>query len=176
MSAIVIRRPTLASHFAELREIFFESSTRKVFKDVAEKETFFWKYTGFYLKHYPDFVFVATLGEKVLGYCLGMPRTHGSELFVLQPHLKIFQDLFEDYPAHLHINCHADSRGLGIGAKLLTRFEDQLQAIDIAGVHLITGADARNRSFYARQGYTFEVPRVYEGKTLLFLGKKLTVN
>lgn len=156
----------------QLSEIFFESSGKKDFKDEKEKEDFYFKYMGYYLAQYPEFLHVAK-DESVIGYCLGAPSTDKSEFFILQPHLKIFKDLFLKYPAHFHINCHARARGQGVGAGLLAEFELQLQNLEIAGVHLITTPAARNRSFYTRLGYTFEVIRPYEGRELLFMGKKL---
>lgn len=42
------------------------------------------------------------------------------------------------YPAHLHINLLADTRGHGLGRRLLERYLDQLRALGVPGVHLNT--------------------------------------
>ena len=167
MSKIVIQKyhPQFE---AQVREIFFESSTKKDFKDQAEKEAFYQKYVGFYLKHFPEFCWIA-VGQNVLGYVLGMPETHHSELEQIQPHLKKFEDLYDRYPAHLHINCHSSSRGLGVGGQLVLKMIQELGSQGLPGLHIMTGAQSRNRSFYQRLGFTDEVER--EG--ILFMGRPL---
>lgn len=155
---------------AELREIFFESSTKKDFASSEEKEKFFWKYMGFYLAHYPEFVWIGHKDFKVLGYILGMPFSHDPSLYEIQPHMKAFQEEYKDFPAHLHINCHVDSRGMGLGQKLMLIFEGQLKAQGCKGLHAMTGPESRNRSFYEKLGFDFEQTR----NGILFLGKSLT--
>lgn len=105
-------------HLAEVTEIFFESSTKKTFKDEDERKRFFEKYVGFYLRHFPELAIVAIDHGKVMGYVVAAPTSSGSELDALQPHLRVFKDSFKDYPSHLHINCHFESRGKGIGSLL----------------------------------------------------------
>jgi GNAT superfamily N-acetyltransferase len=173
MSEIIIDHLITPAVEQQLREIFFETSSKKRFKDVQEKEAFYWKYLGYYLTHHRGMVFIAK-GPKVLGYCLGMMNSLDKELVELQTHMKIFSDELLKYPAHFHINCHADARGQGIGRKLLLCFERELHFQGIAGVHLITSTEARNRSFYSRLGYLFEVERCFEGQLLLLMGKNLT--
>lgn len=172
MSEVVITGLTSDIQKHQLREIFFESSARKEFKDEAEREAFFQKYAGIYISLYSDLIFVANQG-KVLGYCLGTSNSLDAVILDLQPHVRIFEDLFAEYPGHFHINCRVDARGCGVGAQLLEHFEKHLRTLQIPGVHLITSPDARNRSFYIRQGYCFEARRAFEGKELLFLGKKI---
>ncbi len=153
----------------ELREIFFESSTKKVFLSDEEKETFYWKYMGFYLAHYPEFVWIGLKDEKVLGYILGMPFSHDPSLYSIQPHMEAFKEEYLEFPAHLHINCHLDSRGMGLGQELVKFFEDQLRRSGCRGLHAMTGPDSRNRSFYQKLGFDFEVTK----NGILFLGKSL---
>jgi ribosomal protein S18 acetylase RimI-like enzyme len=42
------------------------------------------------------------------------------------------------YPAHLHINLEAGSRGLGLGRRLIEAYLGQLRALGVPGVHLET--------------------------------------
>jgi ribosomal protein S18 acetylase RimI-like enzyme len=42
------------------------------------------------------------------------------------------------YPAHLHINLEAPSRGLGLGRRLIEAYLEQLRQLGIPGVHLET--------------------------------------
>lgn len=156
----------------EIREIFFESSTKKTFKDEAEKEAFFYKYLGFYLEHFPELCLVA-VDKKVLGYVVCSPESNLSDLVKLQPHLKNFERYFNKFPAHLHINCHADSRGQGIGSKLIVETEKKLGAMNIKGLHIMTGNDAANQGFYKKLGFNFQVVEDFQGSHILFMGKEL---
>ena len=156
----------------EIKEIFFESSTKKTFKDDAEKEGFFYKYLGFYLEHFPELCLVA-VDEKVLGYVVTSPKSDSSELLSIQPHLKTFEEYFNRFPAHLHINCHADSRGKGVGSKLISETEMKLQGMKIKGLHIMTGPDAANQKFYKKLGFNFQVVQDFNGSSILFMGKEL---
>lgn len=156
---------------AGLREIFFESSTKKEFSSEEEKEKFFWKYMGFYLANYPEFVWIAHQDFKVLGYILGMPFSQDPSLYDIQPHMRTFEGEYTLYPAHLHINCHADSRGMGLGQKLMAVFEGQLKLLGCQGIHAMTGPESRNRSFYLKLGFDFELTR----SGILFVGKDLKI-
>lgn len=160
---------------AQVREIFFESSARKEFKDEAEKEAFFEKYLGFYLRTYPELAWVA-IGEKVLGYLVAAPQSLDPELLSLQPHMKTFEKLFNDYPAHLHINCHHESRGLGVGAQLIETLVEKLKQQSISGLHIMTGPGSANRSFYKKLGFDFESQLDFSGSPILFMGKRLSDN
>jgi ribosomal protein S18 acetylase RimI-like enzyme len=173
MSALVV--PFESSHLTDVREIFFESSTRKEFQSDEEKEAFFYKYVGYYLEHYPDFCFVAR-DKEVLGYIVGATDSSQKKLHELQPHLEVFNKHFSFYPAHLHINCHVRSRGQGVGAKLVQHLVTKLIQDGVAGVHIITSVDARNQSFYEREGFTFRTEGYFNGSVLLFMGKKLSDN
>ncbi len=179
MSEIIIKRLTdpffnslKLQVLQEIEDIFFESSAKKTFKSEKEKLDLKWKYLGFYLERYPDFVWVA-FSEKVLGYCLGMPITQDDELYLAQPHLKVFEEQYKDYPAHLHINCHAMARGQGIGTRLIEELEREFRAMGVKGVHLMTSIDARNRKFYQRLGYDYECELPYLNTPILMMGKKL---
>lgn len=156
----------------ELREIYFETSAKKDFKDAAEKEAFFYKYLGFYLENYPDYVWIAK-SSHILGYVVGMPHTEDPRAHQIQPHLKIFSEYFKDYPAHLHINLHAEARGMGLGSKLLQEMVIKLQEANITGLHIMTGPSSRNKTFYHRLGFDFEVTLNFLGSPILLMGKRL---
>ena len=156
----------------QVQDIFFESSTKKEFKDANDKEAFYDKYLGFYLKHYPELAWVA-MDDKVLGYVVAAPSSQRDDLMSIQPHLKEFESYFEAYPAHLHINCHRDSRGKGIGGLLVKAVETGLKARNIHGVHIMTGPDAFNKKFYLKLGFDFEVLKDFHASPILFMGKSL---
>lgn len=153
----------------QLSEIFFEASTKKEFKDQKEKDAFFWKYVGFYLSHYPEYVWIAVQEGKVLGYVLGMPFTQDPSLYAIQPHLKAFQEHFKSYPAHLHVNCHADARGQGVGKKLVMKLLSQLKDQKVAGLHIMTGPTSDNKIFYQKLGFDYEI----EMNSILLMGIRI---
>jgi ribosomal protein S18 acetylase RimI-like enzyme len=159
------------SYSQDIQEIFFESSTKKNFTSNQEREEFRWKYLDFYLTHYPEYAWLAVKGNKLLGYILGMPQTTDARLWEIQPHLKYFSDLYERFPAHLHLNTHADSRGQGVGSVLMQKMLHQFQHHGLAGVHIMTGPSAQNRHFYGKMGFDFTLER--EG--IYFMARSLMV-
>ncbi len=161
-------------HLPEVRQIFFETSARKEFKSEDEREQFFGKYVGYYCRHFPEFCLVAVAQSKVLGYLVAAPSTNDQELWGLQPHLAVFQKEFEAYPAHLHINCHHDARGQGVGRLLMDKIEELLRAQSIRGLHIMTSPDSSNKFFYQRLGFDHEVLEAFKGTPILFMGKKLS--
>lgn len=170
MSAIII--PYEDKYLDAIKEIFFESSSKKEFKDEREKEMFFYKYVGLYLKHCPDLALVAVT-DRVLGYILASPVSDGAEINSIQPHLKIFHNEFKNYPAHLHINCHFESRGLGVGKMLIASLEERLKRRKIPGLHIMTAPGAANKKFYEKLGFDHEIIKYFQGSPILFMGKTL---
>lgn len=170
MSAII--RHFEESDIPEIREIFFESSAKKDFKDEFEKEFFFEKYLGFYLRRFPRFAFVA-FEHKVLGYVVGAPYSLDEELLELQPHMNTFQGYFNKFPSHLHINCHFEARGQGIGRNLIATFEQELKNLHIKGLHIMTSPDAVNKKFYSSLGFHDHILEDFNGSSILFMGKVL---
>lgn len=171
MSAII--RNFEEKDLPEMKQIFFESSTKKDFNNEDEKEAFYQKYLGYYVKHFPDLAFVA-LKDKVLGYVVAAPVSDSSDLFKIQPHLPLFQEEFAIYPAHLHINCHRESRGQGIGSKLILEIEKKLKELRITGVHIMTGPLSENRSFYKKLGFDHTIEQNFHGSPILLMGKSLS--
>lgn len=174
MSEVVIinykdPRIQLGDFRSQIDDIFFESSSKKDFKDKKEKEAFNWKYLGFYLAHYPEYAWVAIKEEKVMGYVLGMPFTQDPSLYQIQPHLIPFADQFKSFPAHLHINCHESSRGLGVGSALVNKLLHKLKAESISGLHIMTGPESDNKKFYSKLGFDFSEER----NSILLMGIKL---
>lgn len=152
-------RIQFGNYRSQVDEIFFESSTKKDFKDAQEKESFNWKYLGFYLAHYPEYAWLVVKENQVLGYIVGMPFTQDPSLYQIQPHLQNFETDFTHYPAHLHINCHKDSRGQGVGQMLIQRLFAQLKAEGVKGLHILTGPLSDNCRFYRKLGFDSEITR-----------------
>lgn len=171
MSASIV--PYREEHFQEVKEIFFEASTKKEFKDEEERTKFLEKYLGWYLETYPELALVYEKDGKVLGYVVASPVSSHPVLDALQPHMQVFKDHFKDYPAHLHINAHADSRGMGVGRELIKEISYLLKKQNISGLHIMTGPDSPNQNFYKRLGFDFETTLPFHGSSILFMGKSL---
>ncbi|MEY3902596.1 MAG: hypothetical protein RL189_1902 [Pseudomonadota bacterium] len=158
-----------------VEKVFFESSTKKTFKTPEEREAFKFKYLDWYSKHHPECFFIAfEKNSDVLGYICGVPDSRmDPELRELHPWFQNFADCYDNYPAHLHINCSESARGRGLGSTLLNLFENHLQAQGMCGVHLVTSPDARNVGFYDKNGYKFTKTTIWKGSSLLLMGKAL---
>ncbi len=172
MPEIVKLSQPSAQDLKELREIYFETSAKKDFKDDVEKEAFFQKYLGCYLSRFPEHVWVARKG-RILGYMVASPVTKDPAFYRLQPHLETFESFYEIYPAHLHVNFHQGARGMGLGGKLFSEVEKEFQGMGISGIHIMTGPDSRNKNFYQRLGFDFEVTLDFKGTPILLMGKTL---
>lgn len=152
----------------EIREIFFEASSIKKFKDRKAKDLFFHRWCGQYLERYPAHFFVATENNKVLGYSCSHPDSlKAIEEFQI-PGQEVFSKLYQEFPLHLHINCHTDSRGKGVGRGLIER-QCELSS---KGMNIITTPSSQNYGFYKVLGFDKEVKGNYNGDDLLFMGKK----
>lgn len=171
MSAII--KPYSKEMLTQLREIFFETSTVKDFKDDSSREAFFYKYLGFYLEHYPQFCFVAANDGDVLGYIAGSPESLSPKLLYLQSHLEMFREELLKFPAHLHINFRREAQGMGFGRKLIVHLENELKNNDIKGLHIMTGPEAQNRFFYQKLGFTFQIVKDFQSSGILFMGKTI---
>jgi GNAT superfamily N-acetyltransferase len=149
-----------------LERIFFASSLRKSFADDDARAAFFAVWTGWHIKEAPQDVLLwrdPDSGDWE-GYLTGCRDSAGAtELFDRIPLYDRFSDLFDAFPAHLHVNVDEACRGQGVGAALVEAFARDCKT----GVHVVTGSQARNRAFYRRCGFTAEVER--DG--LLFMGR-----
>lgn len=163
------------SHKEEIKEIFFLSSSIQSFSSLDRKTAFFKRWCEDYMIHYPQhfYVMVESDTRKVLGYLSGCDNSIDSLKKLEVPGHHTFQDLFEIYPAHFHINFHPDCRGKGLGSKIVDYYCRALRENNIVGIHLVTSPDSNNVSFYQRLKFTFQVVRVFGKTQQLFMGKKL---
>ncbi len=162
---------------ARLREIFFLTSSRQTFADDEEREAFFQKWTSFYFQRAPEQVFFA-LGaddQKVLGYLTGYHDSLAAQsaLSATNKAYDVFADLFERFPAHLHINLHPLAQGQGLGRLLIEQYVTWLQERRVKGLHLVTSPAADNVLFYRKCGFAFELEKDFKGTPLLFMGRSI---
>jgi ribosomal protein S18 acetylase RimI-like enzyme len=161
--AQVLISPYQMSDHEGVEKIFWQTSARTSFENPDKKKQFQTHYLDRYLQ---EIALVAKINSKVVGYIIA------TENSLKMPHsTDLFSDLYEDYPAHLHINCDENFRGQGIGRQLIDTLENKLKSQGCAALHLITSPSAQNVSFYRQLGFDFEVLR----GEMLFLGKKLFV-
>jgi ribosomal protein S18 acetylase RimI-like enzyme len=153
-----------------VRQIFFETSDKKSFVSEAQKNTFLDNYLASYLRESKQFCFLEA-SDLVNGYIVG---SKSSESAVKKfAYYEVFQDCLIDYPAHLHINCAESAQGRGVGSKLLNKFKTSLEESNVCGLHIITSPEARNISFYKKNGFDFEITRNFKGIDLTLLGISL---
>jgi ribosomal protein S18 acetylase RimI-like enzyme len=180
------------------RAVFWETAQQTDFSTQEERDAYEWRYFGYYLEGEPSSFMVAVddggatadygvnadggtadrgNSPTVLGYICGVTDTRNHpELYRVAPHIAVFDDLYGRYPAHLHINLTAASRGRGLGGALIGALETRVRRAGASGLHLVTSPDARNVTFYHRNGFTdrYErsAPEDPEAKMLL-MGKTL---
>ncbi|WP_103679213.1 GNAT family N-acetyltransferase [Alkalispirochaeta sphaeroplastigenens] len=159
------------------RGIFWDTAEVKDFSSETEREGFIYKYFSYYMEREPELFFCAFSDHQVFGYICGVADTRQhQELYRCADHIPLFDDLYGEYPAHLHINLAAESRGKGLGGRLIEALEGALRTTGEAwGLHLVTSEGARNAGFYRKNGFTHEVCRgiLPEEPRMLFMGKKL---
>lgn len=157
---------------SQIREIFFLSTSIKEFSSLERKEAFFKRWCGDFISLFPEHFYLMMEGPKLLGYLSGCLDSNAAKGVLEIPGYAVFEDLFAEYPAHLHINFHPDCRGRGLGSVLVNEFCKDLKTQKIPGVHLVTSPGAINISFYCRLGFSTQVPRQFNAMSLLFMGKK----
>ena len=164
-----------AAIWREIEEIFFLSTTATGFAEARHKQDFFQRWTAYYREQEPERIFLA-LNRRghVLGYLTGCADSRAAErLYGDIAYYGLFEDLFASYPAHLHINCHPEHRGRGIGSRLIGAFLADLRRDAVPGVHLVTVPGSRNVRFYQRCGFDVSIQRPWKTRELLFLGRTL---
>ena len=160
----------------DLDRIFFESSATQSFETDAARNAFRDRWLGRYLTQYPDWIYVAaTLDGSFIGYLLGcLDDPAVMPLFDDIGYFKAFPHLTSAYPAHLHVNLISSARGRGIGAQLVEAFAADAAAAGSAGIHVVTGEGMRNIRFYANVGFEIAGSIPWNGRNLVFLGRKLS--
>ncbi|MEI6985876.1 MAG: GNAT family N-acetyltransferase [Rhodospirillaceae bacterium] len=164
-----------ASAVGGLTEIFFESTARTEFSGDDERRRFLARWTSAYLEHYCDDVwFWRDLDGTISGYLTGCrDSANAARYFTDHSNYQLFADYFAEFPAHLHVNCRAERRNVGIGARLVEAFVAGCRRDGLAGVHVVTTSDARNVRFYDRVGFTVRAMRVVADRQLVLLGRDL---
>lgn len=159
----------------DFKEIFFKTSSVQSFADEIAKEDFFYKWTNYYFKFFPEQILLALNTEqKLCAYLTGCDNSAKATSFYssINPSYKVFSDQFEDYPCHLHINTHPRFIGKGIGSILIKYYINKLKKQSKKGLHIVTSPSARNTGFYKKHGFNDHIIRQWNGQDLLFMGVK----
>ena len=159
-------------YLSAFKEIFFTTSSRQKFADHRAKENFFNQWTQYYFRHCPEQIYLAHDHDRLCAYLTGCNNSEAARTFYksLNPCYDLFQDLFEDYPCHLHINAYPNCSGKGIGSSLIRHYIADLKKQNLAGLHIITSPTARNVGFYKQNGFDFQLERFCNKTPLLFMG------
>lgn len=162
----------------DIGEICLLSAVDKEFKDQREKEAFVYRWVVQYLEKFPKTSFFYKEGQLTLGYIVGCPDTHHFIDKLDQKGLswwpEVYPEGYDLFPVHLHINCHPEARGKGVGGKLLGHFEQECLLMGLKGIHLVSAKGMRNVQFYQRAGYREMANYHLKNTTLVFLGKNLS--
>lgn len=159
----------------DVEAIFYSASAVQSFASASDRAAFRERWLGRYLDSDPELAFVAVnTSGGVVGYIVG--ATDDPSLAPRFADIAFFQgwrDLTAVYPAHLHVNLAEKARGRGIGARLVTTFCVAAQARGVTGVHVVTGAAARNVGFYRRAGFAEAGRRARPTGDIVFMARVL---
>jgi len=159
-----------------LDAIFFEASATKSFASEKERQAFRERWLGRYLEHDPDWVYLAlNANDTLVGYLLGsLDDPAQTQRFADIAYFKDLADLTAAYPAHLHVNLAPTFRNLGIGARLVDTFAKDAARAGAPGMHVVTGANARNIGFYGRNGFRELGRALSNANEVVFLARPLS--
>lgn len=160
---------------AQVETILFEASGR-TFAPGPERTAFRERWLERFLQGGTDVVLLAIEGTgTVAGYLVGalddpsqQPRFADISYFAGD-----FRDLCRRYPAHLHTNLAPAFRNRGVGVQLIEAFAARASGAGAPGMHVVTGRQARNVSFYTRCGFSQAGATVWNGRDIVFLGRDL---
>ena len=159
----------------QIDAIFFDASSVKVFESDERRMAFRDLWLGDYLSTDQKWFYVALAGpQTVVGYLAGSTEDPARNArFEELDFYGDFARLTLQFPAHLHINIDASHRGRGIGADLIEAFVCDIVEIGLPGVHVVTGWQSRNVRFYKRVGFRQFGISERNGKTRVFLGRRI---
>jgi ribosomal protein S18 acetylase RimI-like enzyme len=167
--------PGRATAETAITQIFFQSSATQTFADHRTRDAFRQRWLGRYLTHDANHVWVATSPDHaIVGYLIGSIDDPAQvDRFSDITFFSAFAELTKVFPAHLHVNLTADARGQRIGEALVERFVQDVRSAGLPGVHVVTGATARNVGFYNRLGFIERGTLPTPGGAIVFLGRTI---
>lgn len=167
------RVPVNSAEEAELRQVFFNSSSVKKFNSEQEQEVFFQRWLGQYLTRFPDWTWLACHGHNIVGYLVADPRTHENWNELNIPGMDLFYQQYEQYPVGLHINLDEKARGQKLGERLIEKLVEKSLSAGLSGIHAITSVGVRNVNFYRKLHFLDVQISSFKGHELLLMGRRL---
>jgi GNAT superfamily N-acetyltransferase len=156
--------------------IFHDSALKQNFANSAERQSFHWRWLGYYRDCEPSNFFVArTQNGRYAGYLAGSLDT---QALLKDPNLfsdlNVFAAYYPDFPAHLHVNVEREAQHHGIGRALVEEFFSRCKQKNIRGLHVITSQEAQNFRFYQKCGFRPIAEKRLQDRTLLMMGIKIS--
>ena len=139
------------------------------------EEAFAEHWLGYYVTNQPELLMVALNKQReITAYLSGcLDSAAATRLFDEHAYYAVFEDLYRDYPAHFHINCHPGFQRRGYGRRLVDRYLDICGRKRVPGVHLVTAPGMENLAFYLALGFRPLATRREGDRALLFMGQRL---
>lgn len=164
-----------AKRLAAPDAVFFEASRTQAFASDDARAAFREFWLGQYLAMHPDLAFVARDDAgRCVGYAVAWPDDPNTTTrFDALSYLRAAVDLTARYPAHMHVNVGARSRGRRLGTHLVSQVCAALRRAEVAGVHVVTEVGARNIGFYEANGFSARASLVWDDRRLAFLARDL---
>lgn len=160
--------------WGEIQEILLAAAQRS-FPDRRSRRAFFLRWTEYYRNQEPEQCLICrSADQSVAGYLTGCLNSGAAlQLYRDIPSHRLFEDHFEGFPAHFHVNCRSDARQQGIGSALVKRFLAKCRTSGLPGVHVVTAAGADNVAFYRGLGFEPIEERSFDRLRRLLLGLRL---
>ena len=156
-----------------IEEIFFLSSSAQTFDSDDARQRFLDAWTGYYRESEPGGILLYLAPDgRVAGYLTGCRDSKAAtQLYADIDSYRLFEDRFDAYPAHFHVNCHPDHRNRGIGGRLVAAFLADCRGRGIVGVHVVSAEGARNVGFYRKCGFEVVARHCWRDRELICLGR-----
>jgi len=167
---------------AGIEAVFFAASHTQTFESDEVRAAFRERWLGRYLNRDPQWVYVAlkdnevgaTVSDNVVGYLVGALEDPAlRQQFSDLGYFQVFKPQTCKFPAQLHVNLARHVRGYGVGGRLIEAFIGDARQHGTPGVHVVTGAEARNVGFYNRSGFEEMARTDWNDHTIVFLGRAL---
>lgn len=164
-----------AEHWPAIERIFFlTAGGLAADATAAARRAHLARWTGYYRDEAPADTHIRITDDgTVVGYLMGCSDSRAAgRLYRDIPYYAAFENLFDTFPAHFHVNCHPDHQGRGHGTALVVAFVDAMRRGGTAGIHVVTSAEAGNAGFYRACGFSLLRETRWRGRTLLCLGRE----
>lgn len=163
------------SEVHRIRDIFFETSTKKEFSSLTSKEAYYNDYCRYFLEQYPQFFFVAFDSNKqVLGYICGCPDILEDEATLNRhAYYSLFFTEISKYRAFFHVNVTSCAQGRGVGRILINKLNAVFVKSGSQFLHIITAASDKNVNFYEKMNFSSVSVKKYKGNNLELMGLEL---